>query len=251
MAASYTELPAFYDFLGEHPDYEKMAERIINVYEEKGAKESGLVLDLACGTGKLACALLDKGADVIGTDLSPEMLMQARDTCMQKGHSPLLLCQDMRELDLYGTVDVTVCATNSLNYLENEGELERVFSLVHNFLTPGGLFFFDINSLYKFEKLYGENTYVFENEGVFCVWENQYEAEEGVCDFRLTMFEKERSGRYRRLEEEQSQTYFAEKLVEKLLKKAGFELIEKAGDLEGGAVNEESADLFYVCKCVK
>lgn len=251
MAASYTELPAFYDFLGEHPDYEKMAERIINVYEEKGAKESGLVLDLACGTGKLACALLDKGADVIGTDLSPEMLMQARDTCMQKGHSPLLLCQDMRELDLYGTVDVTVCATNSLNYLENEGELERVFSLVHNFLTPGGLFFFDINSLYKFEKLYGENTYVFENEGVFCVWENQYDAEEGVCDFRLTMFEKERSGRYRRLEEEQSQTYFAEELVEKLLKKAGFELIEKAGDLEGGAVNEESADLFYVCKCVK
>lgn len=251
MAASYTELPAFYDFLGEHPDYEKMAERIINVYEEKGAKESGLVLDLACGTGKLACALLDKGADVIGTDLSPEMLMQARDTCMQKGHSPLLLCQDMRELDLYGTVDVTVCATNSLNYLENEGELEKVFSLVHNFLTPGGLFFFDINSLYKFEKLYGENTYVFENEGVFCVWENQYEAEEGVCDFRLTMFEKERSGRYRRLEEEQSQTYFAEELVEKLLKKTGFELIEKAGDLEGGAVNEESADLFYVCKCVK
>ena len=251
MAASYTELPAFYDFLGEHPDYEKMAERIINVYEEKGAKESGLVLALACGTGKLACALLDKGADVIGTDLSPEMLMQARDTCMQKGHSPLLLCQDMRELDLYGTVDVTVCATNSLNYLENEGELERVFSLVHNFLTPGGLFFFDINSLYKFEKLYGENTYVFENEGVFCVWENQYDAEEGVCDFRLTMFEKERSGRYRRLEEEQSQTYFAEELVEKLLKKAGFELIEKAGDLEGGAVNEESADLFYVCKCVK
>ena len=251
MAASYTELPAFYDFLGEHPDYEKMAERIINVYEEKGAKESGLVLDLACGTGKLACALLDKGADVIGTDLSPEMLMQARDTCMQKGHSPLLLCQDMRELDLYGTVDVTVCATNSLNYLENEGELEKVFSLVHNFLTPGGLFFFDINSLYKFEKLYGENTYVFENEDVFCVWENQYEAEEGVCDFRLTMFEKERSGRYRRLEEEQSQTYFAEELVEKLLKKTGFELIEKAGDLEGGAVNEESADLFYVCKCVK
>ena len=251
MAASYTELPAFYDFLGEHPDYEKMAERIINIYEEKGAKESGLVLDLACGTGKLTCALLERGADVIGTDLSPEMLMQARDTCMQKGHSPLLLCQDMRELDLYGTVDVTVCATNSLNYLENEGELERVFSLVHNFLTPGGLFFFDINSLYKFEKLYGENTYVFENEGVFCVWENQYEAEEGVCDFRLTMFEKERGGRYRRLEEEQSQTYFAEELVEKLLKKTGFELIEKAGNLEGGAVNEESADLFYVCKCVK
>ena len=230
---------------------EKMAERILNIYEEKGAKESGLILDLACGTGKLVCALLDRGADVIGTDLSPEMLMQARDACAQKGHMPLLLCQDMRELDLYGTVDVAVCATNSLNYLESKEELKKVFSLVHNFLTPDGLFFFDVNSLYKFEKLYGENTYVFENEGIFCVWENQYDAQEGVCDFRLTMFEKEKGGRYRRLEEEQSQTYFSEELVETLLAECGFELMEKAGDLEGGPAECDGADVFYVCRCVK
>ena len=75
MAGGYTELPAFYDFLGEHPDYEAMAEAILARYEKEGAKESGLVLDLACGTGKLTCALLDRGADVIDTDLSPEMLM--------------------------------------------------------------------------------------------------------------------------------------------------------------------------------
>ncbi len=251
MAESYTQLPAFYDFLGEHPDYEKMAECVLNIYEEKGEKESGLILDLACGTGKLTCALLDRGADVIGTDLSPEMLMQARQTCADKGHMPLLLCQDMRELDLYGTVDVTVCATNSLNYLESEEELEKVFALVHNFLTPGGLFFFDVNSLYKFEKLYGENTYVFESDRAFCVWQNQYDEEEGVCDFRLTIFEEERGGRYKRLEEEQSQTYFALDRVKGLLEKTGFSIEFVGADYAGAPLEEEGADICILARCIK
>lgn len=251
MAGSYTQLPAFYDFLGEHPDYEEMAERILSLYEAEGAKESGLILDLACGTGKLTCALLDRGADVIGTDLSPEMLMQARETCMAKGHMPLLLCQDMKELDLYGTVDVAVCATNSLNYLEKEEELAAVFSLVHNFLTPGGLFLFDINSLYKFETLYGENTYVFESDKAFCVWQNQYDAKDGVCDFRLTIFEEERGGRYKKLEEEQCQTYFSLEKVKELLVKAGFELLGVASDCKGGALEEDSADIYVTARCIK
>ena len=251
MAGGYTELPAFYDFLGEHPDYEAMAEAILTRYEKEGAKESGLVLDLACGTGKLTCALLDRGADVIGTDLSPEMLMQARDTCAAKGHMPLLLCQDMRELDLYGTVDVAVCATNSLNYLENEEELASVFSLVHNFLTPGGLFFFDVNSLYKFEKLYGENTYVFENDGVFCVWQNQYDEEDGVCDFRLTMFEKEKGGKYKRLEEEQSQTYFSLEKIKAFLAEAGFEILSVASDYKDAALALDSSDVHFAVRCIK
>ena len=251
MSASYTQLPAFYDFLGEHPDYEKMAERILSIYEEKGAKESGLVLDLACGTGRLTCALLDRGADVIGTDLSPEMLMQARDTCSEKGHAPLLLCQDMRELDLYGTVDVTVCATNSLNYLESERDLEKVFSLVHNFLTPGGLFFFDINSLYKFEKLYGENTYVFESENAFCVWQNDYCREEQSCDFRLTIFERGQKNLYRRLEEEQRQQYFSPETVKNLLEKCGFALLSQGADIELRTAGDEDPDLFFVARCIK
>lgn len=251
MAESYTQLPAFYDFLGEHPDYEKMAQCVLNIYEEKGEKESGLILDLACGTGRLTCALLDRGADVIGVDLSPEMLMQARDACAEKGHMPLLLCQDMRELDLYGTVDVAVCATNSLNYLEEDKDLEKVFSLVHNFLTPGGLFLFDINSLYKFEKLYSENTYVFESDRAFCVWQNQYDAEEGICDFRLTIFEEERGGRYKKLEEEQSQTYFSLEKVKSFLERAGFELLFVAGDYSGAPLLEDASDIYIAARCVK
>ncbi len=251
MAGSYTELPAFYDFLGKHPDYRAYAAEISETYEKIGAKESGLLLDLACGTGKLTAALMERGADVIGTDLSPEMLSVARENCAAQGFFPLLLLQDMRELDLYGTVDVAVCATNSLNYLENREELARVFALVHNFLTPGGLFFFDVNTLYKFEKLYGKNTYVFEGKGGYCVWQNDYKKSKKECDFALTIFKKEKNGLYSRVQEEQRQKYFSSKTVKELLKDAGFDLIFEGKNYKGEKLSADSADVFYLARCVK
>ena len=251
MGSGYTELPAFYDFLGEHPDYGEYADCILGAYREMGAKESGLVLDLACGTGKLTLELLRRGADVIGTDLSPEMLAMAQKNCARKGFSPLLLLQDMRELDLYGTVDVAGCATNSLNYLQNGEELRTVFSKVQNFLTPGGLFFFDINSLYKFEKLYGDNTYVFEGNGGYCVWQNRYKKSKKQCDFLLTIFKAEKDGLYSRHEEEQRQCYFSPASLEKTLKETGFELIFKGRDYRGSPSQEKEGDVFYLAVCRK
>ena len=251
MSSSYTSLPAFYEFFGKHPDYKGYANAVLTKYREIGAKESGLILDLACGTGKLTLELMKKGADVIGTDLSAEMLTIARERCADKGYLPLFLQQDMRSLDLYGTVDVAVSATNSLNYLPSEEDLGKVFELVHNFLTPDGLFFFDINSLYKFEKLYGENVYSFESENGFCVWQNRYFKSKKRADFLLTIFKKEKDGRYTRLEEEQSQYYFSEKTVRRLLKETGFEFLSLSGDFKGTECKKQDADCFYLARCKK
>ena len=251
MAGSYTVLPEFYDFLGRRPDYDAYAEAILRAYESAGAKESGLILDLCCGTGALTAALMARGADVIGVDLSPEMLALARENCAAKGFYPLLLQQDMRALDLYGTVDVCVCATNSLNYLLSNGDLDRVFALVHNFLTPGGLLIFDIDTLCKFEKLYADNVYVFEGHGGFCVWQNEYKKSKKECSFFLTIFKEEPGGLYSRREEEQRQRYFPPRTVAQALKKAGFELLSVCGGPAGEELTKESADAFYLARCVK
>ena len=251
MAGGYTVLPEFYDFLGKHPDYKSYGKTILDLYQKIGAKESGLILDLACGTGKLTMALSAEGADVIGVDNSPEMLSVARENCRKKGFSPLFLMQDMRELDLYGTVDVVVCATNSLNYLESEEDLQKVFSLVHNFLTPGGLFFFDINSRYKFEKMYGDNVYVFEAKNAYLIWQNQYKKRKKECIHDLTIFKKETDGRYSRREESQKQVYFPAKKLKKQLAAAGFELLSEGRDYQGRSVKTDSPDIFYLARCIK
>ena len=251
MFESYTVLPAFYDLLGKHPDYETIAGVICDTYQKQGAKESGLFLDLCCGTGKLLSALIDRGADVIGVDRSPEMLNVARANCRKKKRQPLLLCQDMRDLDLYGTVDVCVCASNSLNYLQSTADLSRVFSLIHNFLTPGGLFFFDIDSLYKFERLYADNCYVFETGDCFCVWQNDYRPSKRECVFLIDLFERTGEEVYRRRSEWQKQKFYSERTVERLLRTAGFELLTKGADYRGAPLGRDSADLFYLAKCVK
>ena len=251
MGNAYTVLPAFYDFLGRHPNYKRIAETVMKTYEEIGAKESGLILDLCCGTGKLTSALMALGADVIGVDGSPEMLNVARATCAKKKQNPLLLCQDMRELDLYGTVDVAVCATNSLNYLESAEDLQKVFALVHNFLTPGGLFFFDVDTLCKFETLYAHNNYVFEYKNCFCVWRNDYDKKAGECYFDVDLFIKDPDGRFTRRDEWQKQKYFSPELIEKALISAGFDLLRRGGDYEGRAPKKNDADVYYLARCVK
>lgn len=251
MSDAYTVLPAVYDALGEHPDYDGIAEAVLKLYQSEGAKESGLILDLCCGTGRLTRALADRGAEVIAVDSSVEMLNEARKNCARAKIAPLLLCQDMRSFELYGTVDVCVCAGNSLNYLTGAKDLEKVFGLVHNYLTPGGLFLFDMDTLYKFEKLYADNSYVFENDGCFCVWQNAYEARPKRCRFYIDVFFKEKDGRYLRRTEEQVQKYYSVRQIGTLLKKTGFELLGCARDYRGTQMEKEDADVCFTAKCIK
>lgn len=98
------------------------------------------MLDLACGTGSLAVRLSEKGYSVIGTDASPEMLSVAQQKAAVKNADILFLCQNMTQLNLYGTIICTVCTLDSLNHLKSLDEIKKVFSLVSLFTEEGGIF---------------------------------------------------------------------------------------------------------------
>ena len=55
----------------------------------------------------------------------------------------------MCELDMYGTIDVTVCVLDSINHLDSKEDILRCFSSVSLFCDPEGLFVFDINTVRK------------------------------------------------------------------------------------------------------
>ena len=167
--------------------------------EEYGIRD-GLVLELGCGTGKMTRLLADHGYDMIGLDLSEEMLSIASEhTNPEQGI--LYLCQDMREFELYGTVRAIVSVCDSMNYILEEEDLKKVFSLVYTYLDPGGVFIFDLNTIYKYETVLGETT-ISENreEGSF-IWENYYDKESGMNEYDLTLFIKEEKNLYRKYEE--------------------------------------------------
>ena len=111
----------------------------------------GQVLDLGCGTGTVTELLADAGYDMIGVDNSCDMLEIAEEKKEKSGHDILYLMQDMREFELYGTVRAVVSVCDSVNYILEEEDLLEVFSLVNNYLDPGGMFIFDMNTHYKYE----------------------------------------------------------------------------------------------------
>lgn len=222
-------------------DYKAMADFIEGCFARAG-KAPSLVLDMACGTGTLTDILARRGYDMIGADLSCDMLNIARE----KNSEILYLCQDMRELELYGTVDAAVCMTDSLNYITDYDDLCRVFALVKNYLNPGAPFIFDINSHYKLSKIIGNNTFTYDSDDVYYTWENEYDEKSRVCDFYLTFFVREGKELYSRFDEHHRQRAYTQAEVTDALKAAGFENISVSGGYNTAKANEKSERLVYV-----
>ena len=130
---SYSNFASVYDELTQNVDYKKRAEYIASILADFDIKD-GLLLDLACGTGSLSVEFSKMGFEVIGTDASPDMLMEAREKAMVEGENILFLCQKMQETDLYGTVRAIVCSLDSINHLASADEMRKTFQVLKNFI---------------------------------------------------------------------------------------------------------------------
>lgn len=208
--------------------------------------EEGLVAELGCGTGAITRRLAKAGYDMIGIDLSYEMLDIARQ---QSTDDILYLCQDMRSFELYGTVRAVVSICDSMNYILREEELKQVFSLVNNYLDPGGIFLFDMNTLYKYEMDLGDHTFA-ENrdEGSF-IWENYFEKETGCNYYDLTLFIKEpETGLFEKFQEEHVQRGYPVEEVTKLLQEAGMEVLSVVDVETKLPPTPESKRVYFIAK---
>lgn len=247
----YDLLAPFYDAINAEIDYKKWADFIEKILKKECKSRPDLVLDLGCGTGKMTLELARRGYDMTGIDYSPEMLDIARTAAENEGHDVLWLCQDMREFELYGTVDAAVCCLDGINHLEEDGDLERCFALVHNYLIPDGIFIFDINGKYKFENIYADNTFSMEEDGAVCIWENYYDRDSKICDFYITLFEECNDGRYIRHDETQSERMYTLDEVKNALNKSNMEFIAAYGDLDFAPGTDECERIYIVAKCRK
>lgn len=249
----YLAIAGVYDKLNKEIDYSKWASFFEDCFKKYGKNKPEIILDLACGTGRMTCEMASRGYDMIGVDGSVDMLSEAysKDTS-----GILYLCQDMRELELYGTVGATLCCLDSLNYLTEDGDLEKVFSLVHNYSDPDALFLFDVNSEYKFENIYSDNSYILEDENedggaIFCGWQNSYDKESKICNFYLSVFEEGENGEYYRADEEQRERCYTVDEIKKALENNRFELVDVFADTDFSAVEENSERLYFVARVEK
>ncbi len=220
---AYTGFAALYDLFMDNIPYEEWADYLISLLKEYNI-DNGIVLDMGCGTGNITEHLAKAGYDMIGIDNSDEMLNIAMEKRVNLGLDILYLLQDMRDFELYGTVAAAVSICDSMNYITDYDELVDVFRLVNNYLDPGGIFIFDLNTESKYTAI--GDTVIAENrdEGSF-IWENSYFPDEKINQYDLTIFERLENGLYEKHEETHIQMAYSLDEIRRALDEAGLEFI--------------------------
>lgn len=263
---AYTDFAAVYDIFMDETPYEQWADFLAGLIEQYGvskpsgrkekdseeddgdvlASERDLVLDLGCGTGTLTELLAGKGYDMIGVDLSQEMLNIALEKKEKSGSGVLYLCQDMQKLDLYSTVGTVVSVCDSVNYLLEDEEIVTAFSLVNNYLYPGGVFIFDFNTVYKYEQVIGDVTIAENREACSFIWENYYHPEQHINEYDLTIFTKTGTeDLYRRFTETHFQRGYTPEEMIRFVEQAGMK-VELLLDADTHKAPSKVSERIYV-----
>ena len=244
---SYEKFAQVYDLFMDNVEYETWADHLEKCLKTEGI-ENGLVLELGCGTGTMTGLLAKKGYDMIGVDNSEEMLAEAMEKKVEAGLDILYLLQDMQEFELYGTVRAVVSVCDSLNYITDEKELRQVFRLVNNYLDPGGIFLFDINTVHKYRDILGDTTIAEDRDEGSFIWDNSYDSESRLNTYELSVFLPREDGLYEKYEELHCQRGYDQEEVEELLSEAGLELVGVYDSYTDVPASPDSERLFFIAR---
>lgn len=266
---SYSGFAEVYDIFMDNVPYERWCEQICrylseyhiepvcekdrpvldelaqNLYEERHT-----ILDLGCGTGTLTRLLSKKGYSMIGVDASTEMLQVAREHGTEGQDGILYLCQDMRQLELFGTVGAVISVCDCINYLLEEKDVVETFRRVNNYLFPKGLFLFDFNTVHKYRDVIGETIIAENREDCSFIWENYYHGQNRINQYELTIFVKDESEEdvFFRMRETHYQKGYTLEEMKRFLGQAGMEFVLAADSDTMGAVTENSERIFMIAR---
>lgn len=240
----YNDFAYVYDRLINDVDYKEWADYYFKIFQRYGLNPK-LGLDLGCGTGNLTVELANRGIEMTGVDISEDMLMVAREK--SEGLDILYLNQDMTEFELYGTVDFIVSSLDCINYITDKRNLIKVMKLANNYLEPGGLFIFDINTRYKLENVIGDNTFILEDDDCFCSWQNEYDKRRKLSDFYLTFFLKDGEN-YTRFDEHHTERAYEIEEIKSLIESSGMRLLKVYHNLSFESPKKNSERVFFVAQ---
>lgn len=245
----YSDFAYYYDRLMKDMDYGKWADYIEDLF--KGyIRRPSMVLDLGCGTGSFCIEMAGRGYEMIGVDISQDMLSCAKDKTLEKKLDILYLNQDIKSFELYGTVDAIVCLLDSMNYITNRSHMKRVFKLVKNYLNPGGIFIFDINSVFKLEQILGDNVFYSVEDDITYIWQNSFDKKSRISTFDLTFFAKN-GEMYERFDEEHFERAYSIEEMKEMINGSGLEFCAAYEEFSNNPPSINSERIFFICKKIE
>ena len=239
---AYHALAASYDRLTQDVDYEATVQFYEQILEREGLKPRTAV-DLACGTGSVTALLAAGGLEVVGVDLSEEMLTQAQQKTVEICPMPRFVCQRLEQLRLPRGVDLAVCALDSLDDITDPENCREAIRRVYKALNPGGIFIFDVNTPEKLRAMDGQ-VFLDEDEDVYCVWRGDFDKQTNICTYGMDLFQREGEHWVRSFEEHREYAYSREQLTTDL-KEAGFTHIRVYADRLFEAPRENEQRIYF------
>lgn len=244
----YQEFAAVYDRFMDDFDYPAWAEYYLMLLRAHGYA-GGEICECGCGTGSLTIELARRGAKLLASDISEDMLRLASDKARRAGISARFVRQDMRALALPHRVDAVICACDGVNYLLSEGDVKRFFAAALAALKPGGVLAFDISSRHKLERVLGNGFFGEERDDAAYLWQNSYDPERCLVNMDLTFFVREaKSELYRRFTERQTQRAHDAQEILAWLREAGFEQADVYGDRTLDLPREDELRLHFAAR---
>lgn len=224
---AYHALAASYDRLTNDVQYNAVVDFYFDILQREGLQPR-TAADLACGTGSVALLLADRGLDVIGVDMSEEMLCVASQRAQNMDNPPKFICQKLQQLYLPRGIDLAVSALDSIDYITEPEDCQKAFKRIYRALNPGGIFIFDVNTPQKLRAMDGQ-VFLDEDDDVYCVWRGEFDEKTNICSYGMDLFQRVGNFWQRSFEEHREYAYSQEQLIS-YLKQAGFTSIEVYAD---------------------
>ncbi len=242
----FTAVASFYDKLMTGVPYEEWILYLRKMIRKLETKVH-TVLDLACGTGNVTEILYDQGYDVQGVDISSEMIKVARKKAQNKHYSIPYHVQDASELSLEKRdYDLCVSFFDSLNYILDPNKLQNAMKRVFDHLRKGGLFIFDMNSIYALENGFFDQENSYEDDPVRYVWRSEFNPDTRICRIRMHFIVNEGTEE-KEFRETHIQYAYREEEVREMLLIAGFRELQTFHRYSFKPVNPLTDRIFYAC----
>jgi len=233
--ASYDVLGRFYDeIMGDQKESSRIIRRLIRQHHPKAVS----LLEIACGTGSYLFNLKNH-YNVAGLDHSSVMLSITRD----KLPDVPLFQTDMLSFRLNQKFDAVICMNDSINHLLKIRDWEKLLSKVSDHLSDKGVFIFDINTVYKLEKLSKSPTLVHEFNNNFLIT-NVYRNRSSIYEWDLRIFEDRGNDKYQLHQEVLSEKSFSVIQIKRILLKKFKKVLVL--DFEKDRVTSRSERLHFI-----
>ncbi len=247
-----TATPWYASFFGEEYFHiygsmlsdERTAREVEGIVKLLALPPGSHILDLACGHGRHAIPLAERGYRVTGQDLSEVFLNRARAEAVTRGVHVNWVHSDMREIPFVDEFDAIINIFTAFGYLESDAEDQLVLHQVHRALRPGGRLLLELmhrDALIRGFQPFGVSR---REDGLLVTEERRFDQRTGRNAVQVTVIYPD--GRRSELRHE-ARIYTLTELA-RMLARSALELHATCGGLDGSQLTLDSRRLVVIAQ---